>query len=1553
MSASESGKYALLDQLAEEFAARFRRGERPSLKEYLDRYPDLAADIRELFPAMVEVEQAEGDRRAVEPVAATPRLEQLGDFRILREIGQGGMGIVYEAEQVSLGRHVALKVLPHKLLDARQRRRFEREARAAGKLHHTNIVPVFGVGEQDGLPYYVMQFIQGLGLDEVLEELRRMRLGSAPTTAPTGGLHVSRKDVSAADVARSLMTGEFRRDGEAGGGSSPPGTEGAPSPAAAPPAAGRLSDSFTLSASSVVLPRQSGRGKRHTYWQSVADIGVQVASALEYAHRQGVLHRDVKPSNLLLDTCGTVWVTDFGLAKADDQQNLTHTGDILGTLRYMPPEAFEGKSDARGDVYSLGLTLYEMLALRPAFDEKERHKLIKQVTQQEPPRLGKLNRQVPRDLETIVHKAIDKDPRQRYASAGALAEDLQRFIEDEPIQARRVGPTERLRRWCRRNPVVAGLMAALGLVLLAGFVAVAWKWQEAERQKDAAQAAERGEAAQRAVAVEQAKLATNEVRMSRRLLYASDMNLAGQAWEAGTTGRARAVLERHLPQPGQEDLRGFEWRYLWRLCQDGTRDTFRAHAGGNVVVAFSPDGQVVATCNGEDSSVRLWHLASRRQFKLLANWAGSVAFTPDGKALAITQRASRAVRLWDLAERRERATFPHPADVHAVAFSPDGKLMATACDDATVRLWDVGAGREVGDLRGHKKLVRCVAFARDGKALASGSLDGTVRLWDVAARSAVATFEGHTALVTSLSFSPDGSALASASTDSTVRIWDVAARRQRMVLRGPRTAVLAAAYSPDGKSLAAGGGDGTIRAWDAVTGELVALLRGHTAAVTGLAYAPDGQSLVSGCHDGTVKVWDVTARGDPNVLTGHRTWYNSVAFSPDGKVLAVGDYHDESVKLCDVASRQQIAVLKDHGGPVWCLAFSPDRQTLAIGGDKKGGLWDVATRKKVAELQYAARPFSLAFSPDGKSVAAGAAGSDSALVWDVASGRELARLTGSTVQFSPDGKLFAAGSRNTVRLWDAATWQQVALLGGHTAGVSCLAFTPDGQTLATGDWDGTLRLWDVARKRQVAGRRVHTAILTCMAFSPDGRRLVTSGGDSIVRLWDVGILQELATLTGHEERVDAAAGERLWAAAWVATLTGHDGPVPSLAFSPDGTLLATGGNDATVRLWPAPSLPAALPGPAELPGVPPATETFHLFSAELSGTARATLAAEGGGHRVDVGAVDGTDWHVKLLQAFDDLQEGATYTVRFRARADAPRPIRLYGQIGEPNWHGIGLNEVVPLTRDWQPYRYEFQAKDLAAWNRIELQVGGHTGTVWVADFMLTKNKVDPRTEEAALLRRRAFLHARAGRWQPAADDYARAVELSPDDHDGWYELAAVRLRLGDRGGYRDACREMLRRFGGAADPYQAERTAKACLIVPGTAPDAEQLVRLTERALVGTQKEWGYPWFLLTRAMAELRAGRPRQAIDWVQKGRKQFDAVPPVYQALAGLFLALAHHQLNEPDKARAALGEAVRVMDTQLPKADGGDLGEGWLDWVFCQVVRREAEGLLGGTGPEPKR
>jgi serine/threonine protein kinase len=519
-------------QIADEFVEALRQGKRPSVEEFARRYPAHADEIREVLPALVLMEKAKApDHTSGEGAspAAAPPLSQLGDYQILREVGRGGMGMVYEARQLSLGRHVAIKVLPgHALLDPRQLGRFQREARAAAKLHHTNIVPVFGVGEQDGLHYYVMQFIPGLGLDAVLDELRRLRQPpgkSAPTQAgaPGGPTHGTR-DVSAVAVARGMLSGVFRQPDPASA-LTPPAAEPAPGADPAAPSAVRAADT----SSAVHLPGQSGGSSLsesgRQYWQSVARVGMQVADALAHAASQGVLHRDIKPSNLLLDDTGNVWVTDFGLAKADsDRDNLTHTGDIVGTLRYMAPERFNGQGDLRSDVYSLGLTLYELLALRPAFDETDRHKLVQQVMRDEPVRPRKLNPGVPRDLETVVLKAIARDPAHRYQTPAAMAEDLKRFVEDRPVKARRASEAEKLWRWGRRNPGIAvlggALAAVLVLVTVASLLAAGYfnrlrlneaqaaqserdAWHEAELSRQAAEkAAEERRDAQRRAALE-------------------------------------------------------------------------------------------------------------------------------------------------------------------------------------------------------------------------------------------------------------------------------------------------------------------------------------------------------------------------------------------------------------------------------------------------------------------------------------------------------------------------------------------------------------------------------------------------------------------------------------------------------------------------------------------------------------------------------------------------------------------------------------------------------------------------------------------------------------------------------------------------------------------------------------------------------------------------------------------------------------------------------------------------------------------------------------------
>ncbi len=453
-----------LEVLADEFVERQRRGERPSISEYVARRPDLAADIEELFPTVAVVERlkVQKEQRSGERVSlGTVRPERVGDFRLLGEIGRGGMGIVYEAFQESLGRRVAVKVLPKQtLLDEENLRRFQREAQTAAKLHHTNIVPVFGVGEHEGLHFIVMQLIRGQGLDAFLARLRQAAEGGAgaqqderdlvPVPPPSG--HPS-------EVSPSV---ESLREGP-------------------PPSADMATDRFSVGhdtkvggwpdATSEPPPAAPtlGEGEQFgpAYWRRIATIGWQVAEALHYAHSHHTLHRDIKPANLLLDTQGVVWVTDFGLAKAMDQDNVTQTGIMAGTLPYMAPEQFAGQVDARSDIYSLGLTLYELLTLRPAFADGSRSSLIGRITHDEPLRPRALNPDIPHDLETIVLKAIAREPRNRYQTGDEFAHDLNCFLEDRPIQARRVSSFERLWRWARRKPAMASLAASTLLLLVA------------------------------------------------------------------------------------------------------------------------------------------------------------------------------------------------------------------------------------------------------------------------------------------------------------------------------------------------------------------------------------------------------------------------------------------------------------------------------------------------------------------------------------------------------------------------------------------------------------------------------------------------------------------------------------------------------------------------------------------------------------------------------------------------------------------------------------------------------------------------------------------------------------------------------------------------------------------------------------------------------------------------------------------------------------------------------------------------------------------------------
>jgi WD40 repeat protein len=955
----------------------------------------------------------------------------------------------------------------------------------------------------------------------------------------------------------------------------PPAGDGSTLP---PEASGDSSSiSSSLSSSSGYLLGQSQsrsklKSRRETYWHRVAQIGMQVANALEYAHKQGILHRDIKPANILLDQRGTVWITDFGLAKTQDQQNLTATGDILGTLRYMPPEAFEGKTDPRSDIYSLGLTLYEMLAFRHAFQEKDRIKLVKQVTSVEPDLLSKVNPQIPRDLVTIVHKAIDKYPGHRYQTAAELEADLDRFISDEPIKARPLSWLERLVRWAHHHPGVAASLTIIALILITAAVGSTFA---AARFRSIAEEKSN-------LANEREEARTQEAHQRQRAeasLYASRITLAESRMGSADPTTTDQLLAKCRREGREPDRRGWEWYYLHKWCHGQLRGFAGDGVGGAYAVAFSPDGRVLASAGAGNpfydnpqagplpSEVVLRDFASGAILHTLRGHQHNVvalAFTPDGKRIA-TGGLDNMVKVWDC--QTGKALFSvDKLQAARLEFLAGGKQLV--CWTGTeARILSAEMGRLVRSIAGTRLAVSAdrsqVACALGNEiSVYSGAVD-TLAHFRAKSESSEAGGPDKNRLQEEgpagdssgpgMAFASDGTRLFVVEEPSRLHVLviDLKAGQQIGMLDADGMPIGQLLPDPKGGYLAGIVGGRAIRIWQGANNKVLGRVSHPTDIRTALV-SPDGSRIATNGVDRVIRVWDVASLTQRAALIGYRNLISDLAFSPDGRFLVAGDY-DGAVKIWDPSRdpRGQVIATPYSHDIIAALGFEPDGSAVRI----------VATA--------AERP-GLAASPPSSVID----------TWDISAGRRLrqqpVRVTAVRIwpradfAVSPDNRLLAAPTRDwrVAGVWQVDTGKQLVTLKGHIGPITALTFSSNGRRIATADWNNKekhseLWLWDAATGAEIRRFPRIPYPVRGLAISPDGQQLAAgkmASGElspeqlaldpTTVSVWSTESGERLHTLVIPSENAINTPG------------------VPFLTFNPDGSQLAAPDHyGASVYVW--------------------------------------------------------------------------------------------------------------------------------------------------------------------------------------------------------------------------------------------------------------------------------------------------------------------------------------------------------------------------------------------------
>ncbi len=1070
-----------------------------------------------------------------------------GDYELIEELARGGMGVVYRARQVSLNRPVALKmILEGQLATPALKQRFHTEAEASARLNHPNIVPIHEIGEHDGRHFYSMKLIEGGTLAEAMTN------SESPDSEETRRLRSKR------GLEQTTGSSEF----------------------------------------------EPGRSYDIRHWAFVIS---KVARAVHHAHQRGVLHRDLKPTNILIDGKGEPHVTDFGLAKlAEDDSSLTLTTAVLGTPAYMSPEQAAGRTKGlttAADTYSLGAILYELLTGQPPFRAETAIETMRKVVEEEPippsliwkrfpapasffpMQMGNRRSQLDRDLETICLKCLNKDPQRRYGSAELLADDLDRWRNGEPITARPVNTAERFLSWCRRKPALAAslfLISVLCLVVIIGSpIAVFHIHREKQRAEE---------------------LAKQQVQLRRQMehrAYASDMKQAQQALERNQLGRTLDLLNRQRPakkssfsnpqpetpptpvSPPSTDLRGWEWRYLWNQCRSDPESVF-CKGRRSTALSVSHDGKWLAVATG-NTGVGVWDLATRRRITKLVASGQMVraAFSPRELLLAYSDfpafgssSTNFSVHLWDGTTQRIVASLKLSNACYGLAFSPDGRILVTLTQDKSwsdhtgqMTLWRMPDGKEIASLSAPLKGQgegTPFAIAGDFSVGAHVFEDKQVRVIDLATgeqrwKSEKATED----FILALAFSPDGKILASGEgpVDPLIRLWDVATGRELGRLTGHGSGICQLLFFPDGTTLASASNDQTVRIWDVTDpagGREINLLRGHRDFVSALALLPDKITLVSGSGDATVRLWDTRKKPKDHKRLTLPTPVGLWRFAPDSKSMVVLEDHDPEAVMArwqgvDFQDRQPLFNLGTNADQI---CFSTDARWMAA--SRPGGMfevWDLQRSVQVGEFATRAKNVSpVEFMAGGRKLMLVYQDDNSLHEWDLESGRETRSWPGRpgryTGAFSPDGNSYLTSILNPdARIVTTLTDLNSRLetnLNPNWYAAACFSF--DGKLLALAGWSRDVRLLESATGREIDRIHEFTRPVWSAAFSPDDKRLATgSYGQEAVKLWDAESREQVLNLEGQGSLFN------------------------TIGFSPDGNILAAMNWNRVLHLWRAPS----------------------------------------------------------------------------------------------------------------------------------------------------------------------------------------------------------------------------------------------------------------------------------------------------------------------------------------------------------------------------------------------